>query len=965
MNPDLDSELDRFVEKCESAWREAASADAVDVAALLPPIEHPGYATIAVELLRVDLDHRFSRGVNPGLSSYVSRFPQALSDPERLSELAYEEYRLRVQSGESVEPTEYAREFRVPVDHWRDQATISTVGPTEDSVVEDHPSRDETLQPQAAFGDFVLERELGSGALARVFLARQTGIADRNVVLKFTAIRTVEIDRLGKLQHSNIVPVLSVHEYENGAALCMPYLGESTLAVLPGARRSSDVDDSGLPQSIAWKLKSPADYEAFVLQTAIGIASGLQHAHEHDVVHGDLKPANVLLADDGRPLLLDFNLSGDLTNLRPEVIGGTFRYMPPEHKRAFQSGDASVRPDVRSDIFSFGVILLELLTGSVEADSDEAQQKLNAVSPAFAAIVRKCIAADPVGRYQTSDALLDDLQRHSKHLPLQHQPEPSFSERIRKFARRHPSLVSTATVGVISVLVLSTIAFAWVTRLKRLQIADAYDTFHEFMDESPRTTALLSIRRDETGAIDEGLAEAERLLAPFEKNAGVEAIKLLDREDQRTQREAIGYLLYSVAHGHWMRSEVSQDPKRSDAELIAAGVFNKRARDWFESELGQVPLAVIAQESRFKGEPGSGTFRDQPADTASRVEKLLFARELMEARQFEQTWRYLDRCKAGMQGDSRYWTLLGGAYAALEKNEKAEICLSAALSINPRSWFAYTDRGLARLALAQNADAETDFSHVIRLRPDYWGGYLNRALAREKQGLYSKAIADLDKVIELGGPTRAYFLRARYHGMNGNRDGWEADRKLGLETKPNDEKSWVSRGLARMRNDPKGALEDFQQAIELNPLSRDGWRNTAHVLSERLDDVDGSIAALGKIIDAGLEDPGAYAGRAVLHARAGREEAAINDINRALDLDDDPMTEYQAACVFALLSKYNGELKPRAFSLLAASFQKLPHVLIRFAKTDPDLKSIQSDETYRKIEEASRDLFEIKKRGAK
>src|SRR5207244_1261487 len=95
------------------------------------------------------------------------------------------------------------------------------------------------------------------------------------------------------------------------------------------------------------------------------LADGLAHAHDRGILHRDLKPANVILTDDGRPMLVDFNLAED-TKSRGQAerasVGGTLPYMAPEHLEAFGGGSAS-RLDGRSDIFSLGVILFELLTG--------------------------------------------------------------------------------------------------------------------------------------------------------------------------------------------------------------------------------------------------------------------------------------------------------------------------------------------------------------------------------------------------------------------------------------------------------------------------------------------------------------------------------------------------------------------------------------------------------------------------
>ncbi|MCH7751462.1 MAG: protein kinase [Planctomycetes bacterium] len=210
------------------------------------------------------------------------------------------------------------------------------------------------------FLDFHLERELGSGTFARVFLARQGELADRRVVLKIAPGRTLEPQHLARLQHTNIVPVYSVHQSGQLTAVCMPYFGSRTLADVV-----SDLDQGkSLPQSGQALLstltvqsektqirnrenlaqtasKAPVDsesnvrviverlsqtsYAEAVVRLMAQVAEGLQHAHERGIVHRDLKPANILLTDDGCAIILDFNLSENLVVNGPTslAVGGT------------------------------------------------------------------------------------------------------------------------------------------------------------------------------------------------------------------------------------------------------------------------------------------------------------------------------------------------------------------------------------------------------------------------------------------------------------------------------------------------------------------------------------------------------------------------------------------------------------------------------------------------------------------
>ncbi len=115
------------------------------------------------------------------------------------------------------------------------------------------------------------------------------------------------------------------------------------------------------PSDETLKYLKGLTYVQAVLWVGSRLASGLAHAHERKILHLDLKPANVLLTDEGQPMLLDLNLSVDLkqgTSLAP--LGGTALYMSPEQLEAFQSKSGTV--DGRSDIYSLGIILFELLT---------------------------------------------------------------------------------------------------------------------------------------------------------------------------------------------------------------------------------------------------------------------------------------------------------------------------------------------------------------------------------------------------------------------------------------------------------------------------------------------------------------------------------------------------------------------------------------------------------------------------
>src|SRR5258708_21397184 len=414
------------------------------------------------------------------------------------------------------------------------------------------------------FLGFHLIEELGKGAVGKVFLAEQGDLANRPVALKVATDIFGESQTLAQLQHTNIVPIYSIHRAGAFQAVCMPYFGATTLAdVLQQVRSSASLPASGKflvstlnnrkaltsradsSKSSRQTVIAPAQhisgnesagppvlpkgddevptlrnlegmtYVEAVLSVGAQLADGLSHAHERGILHLDLKPANVLLTEDGQPMLLDFNLSRD-TKLRSAAsasIGGTLQYMAPEHLEAFRGRGQPV--DARSDLFALGVILYELLTGrhpyasylslskavldDMLEDGQKPPQRLCGAiwgsSRAVEAFVRRCLAPAPARRYQSARDLHDDLERQLHDQPLKHTPEPSLRERGRKWVRRHPRLTSTTSVGVLLGTLLVALTASFVVRGQRLDRLQAVEGLHQF-DDDMKTAQILPYRRN-------------------------------------------------------------------------------------------------------------------------------------------------------------------------------------------------------------------------------------------------------------------------------------------------------------------------------------------------------------------------------------------------------------------------------------------------------------------------------------
>ncbi|MDP1804638.1 MAG: serine/threonine-protein kinase, partial [Acidimicrobiales bacterium] len=321
-------------------------------------------------------------------------------------------------------------------------------------------------------------------------------MASRVVVLKIGEHLSGECEKLARLQHPNVVPVYSFHQHNKLQAVCMPYRGPLTLAhlvsrlqneniptlsghalttVIDDCRRHREESISIQPSgAAAAPITQPAVPEAAkavplfaglrgmsfvdaVLSIFRQIAEGLRFAHSERIVHSDLKPANVLIADDGCPQLIDFGIAYDQSNPSTKglVIGGTRPYSSPEQLTSLVQ--AAIQHDERTDLYSVGVMLYEMVTGRLPFapnydSSDEAIERdrtgrftrppsprsLNPKVPvAVEAIITKCLAPRVEDRYQSATALIEDLSRQLGRRPLLHAPNTSRRELAAKWVSRN------------------------------------------------------------------------------------------------------------------------------------------------------------------------------------------------------------------------------------------------------------------------------------------------------------------------------------------------------------------------------------------------------------------------------------------------------------------------------------------------------------------------------------------------
>jgi serine/threonine protein kinase/Flp pilus assembly protein TadD len=528
--------------KYEQAWRDSDPAgrrpnlqvflgEAGDVS------DGPG-ARLA--LLRADMALRWETGERVSAQWYLERYPELGEDT--IVALVYEEYCLREEDDERPDAAEYlARYPGVSTALARVLQIHDLVGSGTSLSVSPNSCAEAGTSGGAVFpeagqtiGGFSLVEELGRGAFARVFLAKERQLADRPVALKVTRRGSREPQTLARLQHTHIVPVYS-HRIDAASGLhllCMPYFGRVTLArVLADKEVQSAttghvlalalqrLEPGGLatsPHSAGREALEKRTYPQAIAWWGAKLAEALDHAHDRGVLHRDIKPSNVLVTADGMPMLLDFNLArepvfeDELPGGEP-TLGGTIDYMPREQLKALAEG-CSELVDCRADIYSLGVVLFEALTGKrpfasprrggsmVDLLNRAADLRLRPLAPlrdrhpeipdAFETVIRRCLEPEPNDRYQRAGQLAADLQAVADDLPLLYTREPWPGRAAAWLRRRRRRIATAATIlFAMSALLAGGIGLRMEQMTLRRQAGDEFKRGEDAIDRSDFSAA--------------------------------------------------------------------------------------------------------------------------------------------------------------------------------------------------------------------------------------------------------------------------------------------------------------------------------------------------------------------------------------------------------------------------------------------------------------------------------------------
>lgn len=420
--------------------------------AYLPPGPPEVRREALVQFIIADLEHRLKQGTSRKVEDYLAAFPELDGGAGVPMELIVEEFHLRRACGEQVEPDEYY--WRFPDRVGELQRCLALTAPEAFPTLFSGVYRTLEVREGDTLDDFQLLQQLGEGGFGRVFLARQVSMRQL-VAVKISADRGSEPQMLRELDHPHIVRVYDQRRLpEQGVRIMsMQYVAGGTLKDVverirewpPDERRGSvlleavneAVRRGGQPpltDSLDRRALAEASWPEVVCWLGVQLAEALEYAHQHGVLHRDVKPANVLLAADGAPKLADFNISRSdrLEETADEAfVGGSLAYMAPEHLTAFHRQTAAL-VDARSDLYSLGVLLWELLHGArpfADVSADNLDGAIHAMilqretgPPAYTCsdggslprilerVLRRCLAPRPEDRFATAARLARELR---------------------------------------------------------------------------------------------------------------------------------------------------------------------------------------------------------------------------------------------------------------------------------------------------------------------------------------------------------------------------------------------------------------------------------------------------------------------------------------------------------------------------------------------------------------------------
>jgi serine/threonine protein kinase/predicted Zn-dependent protease len=668
----------------------------------------------------------------------------------------------------------------------------------------------------------ILEK-LGEGGMGVVYKAQDTKL-DRIVALKFLPKHLLcdeeaktrfahEAKSASALNHPNITTIHEVDEVEGECFICMEYVEGKTIKEL--------VEEKGL------SIEE-------ILRIAIQTAEGLSKAHQKGIVHRDIKSDNIMLTRDGLAKIMDFGLAklkGATKVTKTGTTLGTLQYMSPEQAQGMEV-------DQRSDIFSFGVVLYEMITGQLPFKGDHeaaiiysilnetpeplARYKAN-VPERLQRIVDKALEKDRSIRYQSAAEVIADLKG------LQKETTTAVVPKTKK--KLLPFIIPVSIIFIIALLFLIFKPFKFEIAPEKGAIAKenslAIMYFENLKDPEDKDKIAQMI----TALLITGLSESPQYMQVLSSQRLYDILKLLGKEDLKVVDKTVASEVAKKAGVRW---------------ILTGKVLQTKPNVVLVSEISETASGKIKATQKVSGATGEDVF--------AVVDKLSpqIVRDLSLP---EQAKKELEKPIADVTTHSpeayRYY-LEGIDYDNKLYSQEAIQSFEKALEFDSTFAMAY-----CQLALFNKDD--------------------------ERKRLIAKALEYSDRASQ----KERYYIRGWEARLSGNDDRAIKELQEIIKHYPDEKEAFYLLGSWQYDLDrTEESVHYLTRAIEIDSLYKLAYNKLAYVYNE-LGDFEKSIWAINKYISLAPNEPNPYDTRGDLYAYNGKLDQAIESYKRALEMKPD------------------------------------------------------------------------------
>jgi len=680
----------------------------------------------------------------------------------------------------------------------------------------------------------ILEK-LGEGGMGVVYKAQDIQL-QRLVALKFLPPHIAdhpeekarfihEAQSASALNHPNVTTIYGIEESPEGMFIAMEFVEGRTLKQI--------IEEETL------SIKK-------VLDIGIQMCEGIAMAHEKGVVHRDIKSDNIMVTPRGQVKIMDFGLAklkGATKITQTGSTLGTAAYMSPEQA----SGE---EVDQRSDIFSFGVVLYELLTGQLpfkgehqaaiiySVVNDEPQPLVrynNKVSSELERIVNKALVKDRDERYQHIDDLLADLRRERKSLEYVKTTQIPVAVTPKPKRKLIPFIIPASVVFILALIFLVLKPFKFEVAPEKGAVAKENSLAVMYFDNLVDSEDKQKLGEIVTNLLITGLSESQYLKVVSSQRL-YDILKLLGKEGEKRIDKSIATQVAAKAGVKWM---------------LLGSILQIKPRIEITTQLVDVETGEIKASQRITGEKE------------------------------EEVFSIVDKLTVALKKDL-------SLPAAAQQEKETSV---ANVTTHEQEAYRYYLEGLDCLNKLYFKEAESSFRKALEIDSTFAMAYHRLALTKSYEGdksaakeVIAKAMRYSDKI------TQKEKLQIKTLEVYISGDYPQAVKQLQeiAERYPDEKEAYFTIGAIYYDNlhDNEKGVYYLSKAIQIDPLYKIVYNVLAYAYNN-MGDFDKSIWAINKYIELAPDEPNPYDSRADLYAWNGKLEPAIESYQKALEKKPD------------------------------------------------------------------------------